>query len=403
MSSSVSWKKSKRLDPNTVSPNGMPYIIFRVSTTWRMLGILGEEPPQSIHVLSRWLQRLHINQTEDNMIPMSGTVWVDSRSVWLIHSTDSSEPDGIPVVEEEGRLKPRCRGGFRPIPCSDFIDWIPTMGLEDLVIKKITLWRSRDPPWHHEFVVVMFHPDDKYTCPNDILFPNLSERVPIQMLVATGLILRIDRGRRSSLPFGSRQIAVDVVEIMNPDADLGNCTEFWSVRTNSTSLNVEFFPAMRDLAYFLKKTMAKLGEDYHLLRRNCWSFSARLISLMSFYFLRSWCFSRNPPEAIWARQKFGGFDGFGSIIRHWSGDSMDLLDTMPWDPPNTYSSDHRTNIFEQTASKSLPWPHWFTQRLTEEIFVKFGEIFHFCMDGISFPSSCGGFGGSWRFFDRHYL
>ena len=39
------------------------------------VGILGgEEPPQSIHVLSRWLQRLNINQTEGNSIPMSGTV-----------------------------------------------------------------------------------------------------------------------------------------------------------------------------------------------------------------------------------------------------------------------------------------------------------------------------------------
>ena len=39
------------------------------------MGILGgEEPPQFIHLLSRWLQRLHISQTEDNSIPMSGTV-----------------------------------------------------------------------------------------------------------------------------------------------------------------------------------------------------------------------------------------------------------------------------------------------------------------------------------------
>ena len=171
------------------------------------------------------------------------------------------------MVEEDEKLKPRCRGGFRPIPCSDFIDWIPTVGLEDLLIKKIVLWRNRDPPWHHEFVVVMFDPDDKYTGPNDISLPNLSESVPIQSLVATGFTLRIDRGRRSPVPFGSRQIAVDVVEIMNPDADLGNCTEF--------------FPTMRDLAYFLKKTMAKLGEDYHLLRRNCWNFAARLISLLT--------------------------------------------------------------------------------------------------------------------------
>ena len=232
------------------------------------------------------------------------------------------------MVEEEGRLKPRCRGGFPPIPCSDFIDWIPTAGLEDLVIKKMVLWRSRDPPWHHEFVVVMFEPDDKYTGPNDISLPNLSERGPIQMLVATGLILRIDRGRRSSLPFGSRQIAVDVVEIMNPDSDLGNCAEFWSARVDH-SKDVEFFPTMRDLAYFLKKTMAKLGEDYHLLRRNCWSFAARLISLLTFYFICYWDLSKDRHEIIWARQKFGGFEGFGSIVRYLdSFESFDLVD-MP--------------------------------------------------------------------------
>ena len=149
------------------------------------------------------------------------------------------------------------------------------MGLEDLMIKKMALWRNRDPPWHHEFVVVTFYPD-KYTGPSDIFLPNLSETVPIQMLVATGLTLRIDRGRRSASPFGSRQIAVDVVEIMKPDADLGNCAEFWSARADR-SRDVEFFPSMRDLAYFLKKTMAKLGEDYHLLRRNCWNFAAQLM------------------------------------------------------------------------------------------------------------------------------
>ena len=221
----------------------------------------------------------------------------------------------MPVVEEDGRLKPRCPGGFRPIPCSDFIDWIPTVGLEDLVIKKIVLWRSRDPPWHHEFVVVTFEPDDKYTGPIDIFLPNLSEKVPIQKLVATGLTLRIDRGRRSPVPFGSRQIAVDVVEIMNPDANLGNCAEFWSACADR-SRDVEFFPTMRDLAYFLKNTMAKFGEDYHL-RRNCWNFAARLISLMTFYFICYWGLVEvRPPEVIWARQKFGGFDGFGSIFRH---------------------------------------------------------------------------------------
>ena len=225
----------------------------------------------------------------------------------------------MPVVEEEdGRLTPRCRGGFRPVPCSDFINWIPTVGLEDLVIKKMVLWRSRDPPWHHEFVVVMFEPDDNYTGPNDVFLPNLSEKVPIQMLVATGLTLRIDRGRRSPVPFGSRQIAVNVVEIMNPDADLGNCAEFWSARADH-SRDVEFFPTMRDLVYFLKKTMAKLGDDYHLLRRNCWNFASQLISLMTFYFIHCWDSSEDCREVIWTRQKFGGFDGFGSIARHLGG------------------------------------------------------------------------------------
>ena len=220
----------------------------------------------------------------------------------------------MPVVEEDGRLKSRCRGGFPPVPCSDFVNWIPSVGLEDLVIKKMTLWRSREPPWHHEFVVVMFDPD-KYTGPNDIFLPNLSETVPIQKLVATGLTLRIDRGRRSPVPFGSRQIAVDVVEIMNPDSDLGNCAEFWTARVDH-SKDVEFFPTMRDLAYFLMNTMAKLGEDYHLLRRNCWSFSARLISLLTFYFILCWDLSEDRPEVIWTRQKFGGFDGPLSILRH---------------------------------------------------------------------------------------
>ena len=219
------------------------------------------------------------------------------------------------VEEEDGRLKPRCHGGFRPIPCSDFIKWIPTAGLEDLMIKKIVLWRNRDPPWHHEFVVVTFEPDDKYTGPNDISLPNLSENVPMQKLVASGLTLRIDRGRRSPVPFGSRQIAVDVVEIMNPGADLGNCAEFWSAHADHCR-DVEFFPTMRDLAYFLENTMAKLGEDYHLLRRNCWNFAARLISLLTFYFFRCWCLGESRPEVIWTRQQFGGFDGFGSISRH---------------------------------------------------------------------------------------
>ena len=195
------------------------------------------------------------------------------------------------------------------------------MGLEDLLIKKIVLWRSREPPWHHEFVVVIFDPDDKYTGPNDISLPNLSDRVPIQKLVTTGLTLRIDRGRRSPVPFGSRQIAVDVVEIMNPDSDLGNCAEFWSARVDHSKV-VEFFPTMRDLAFFLMNTMAKLGEDYHLLRRNCWSFSAQLISLLIFYFFRCWCLSQ-VPEVIWTRQKFGGFDGFGSISRHLGSFAME--------------------------------------------------------------------------------
>ena len=192
----------------------------------------------------------------------------------------------------------------------------------------MVLWRSRDPPWHHEFVVVTFEPDDKYTGPNDIFLPNISESVPIQKLVASGLTLRIDRGRRSPVPFGSRQIAVDVVEIMNPDADLGNCAEFWSAHADH-SRDVEFFPTMRDIAYFLKNTMAKLGEDYHLLRRNCWSFAARLISLVTFYFFGCWSLSQNRTEVIWARQKFGGFDGTGSIERH-----LDILhlEHMPWDP-----------------------------------------------------------------------
>ena len=229
------------------------------------------------------------------------------------------------VEEEEGRLKPRCRGGFRPIPCSDFIDWIPTVGLEDLVVKKMVLWRSRDPPWHHEFVVVTFDPDDKYTGPNDIFLPNLSERVPIQKLVATGLTLRIDRGRRSPVPFGSRQIAVDVVEIMNPASDLGNCAEFWSACADHSG-DVKFFPNMRDLAYFLKITMAKLGEDYHLLRRNCWSFAARLISLLTCYFICCWDVSEDCLEVIWTRQNFGGFGGFGSMDRFL--DSLNLVD-MP--------------------------------------------------------------------------
>ena len=218
------------------------------------------------------------------------------------------------MVEEQDGLKPRCRGGFRPIPCSDFINWIRTVGLEDLVIKELVLWRNRDPPWHHEFVVVTFYPNDNYTGPNDVLLPNLSEKVPIRMLVATGLTMRFDRGRRSPLSFGSRQIAVDVVEIMNPDVDLGNCDEFWSIRADQ-SREVEFFPMMRDLAYFLKKTMLKLGEDYHLFHRNCWNFAARLISLMSFFFFRYWDLSERRPEVIWTRQKFGGFDGFGSIFR----------------------------------------------------------------------------------------
>ena len=199
------------------------------------------------------------------------------------------------------------------------------MGLEDLVIKKMVLWRSRDPPWHHEFVVVIFDPDDKYTGPNDISLPNLSERVPIQKLVSTGLTLRIDRGRRSHVPFGSRQMAVDVVEIMNPDADLGNCAEFWSACANH-SRDVEFFPTMRDLAYFLEITMAKLGEDYHLISRNCWNFADQLISLFAFFFVLCWDVSED-PEVIWARQKFGGFDGFRSnMMRHL--DSMGL-DNMP--------------------------------------------------------------------------
>ena len=73
MSSSVSWKKSKRLNSIKVSPDGMPYIILSVSTTWCTLGKGGDEP-QSIHVLSGWLERLYTNQTEDNSIPMSGTV-----------------------------------------------------------------------------------------------------------------------------------------------------------------------------------------------------------------------------------------------------------------------------------------------------------------------------------------
>ena len=216
------------------------------------------------------------------------------------------------MVEEQNRLEPRCRGGFCPIPCSDFINWIPSVGLEDLVIKELVLWRNRDPPWHHEFVVATFYPNDNYTGPNDVLLPNLSERVPIQMLVATGLTMRFDRGRRSPSSFGSRQIAVDVVEIMNPDADLGNCDEIWSIRH---SRDVEFFPMMRDLAYFLKKTMLKLGEDYHLLHRNCWYFAARLFSLMSFFFFGYWDLNEGRPEVIWIRQKFGGFDGFKSIFR----------------------------------------------------------------------------------------
>ena len=195
------------------------------------------------------------------------------------------------------------------------------MGLEDLVIKKMVLWRSRDPPWHHEFVVVIFDPDDKYTGPNDISLPNLSEKVPIQKLVAAGLTLRIDRGRRLPVPFGSRQIAIDVVEIMNPGADLGNCAEFWSARADY-SRDVEFFPTMRDLAYFLMETMAKLGEDYHLLRHNCWNFADHLISSMTFYFFRYWCLSQ-VPKVIWARQKFGGFDGFRSIVRHVDRFSME--------------------------------------------------------------------------------
>ena len=222
------------------------------------------------------------------------------------------------MVEEDGRPKPRCHGGFQPVPCSDFINWIPTVGLEDLVINKLVLWRSRDPPWHHEFVVVIFDPDDKYIGPNNIFLPNLPEKIPIQKLVATGLTLRIDRGRRSPVPFGSRQIAVDVVEIMNPDADLGNCAEFWSACADNSG-DVEFFPTMRDLAYFLENTMAKLGEDYYLLRRNCWSFAARLISLLTFYFISYWGLSKVRPNVIWTRQKFGGFDGLGSIIRHLGG------------------------------------------------------------------------------------
>ena len=193
------------------------------------------------------------------------------------------------------------------------------------MINKLVLWRSKDLPWHHEFVVIMFDPDDKYTGPIDISLPNLSERIPIRKLVTTGLTLRIDRGRRSPVPFGSRQIAVDVVEIMNPDSDLGNCAKFWSARVDHSKF-VEFFPTMRDLAYFLMNTMAKFGEDYHLLRRNCWSFSARLISLLTFYFICCWDLSEDRHEVIWARQKFGGFDGFGSIIHHL--DSIGLED-MP--------------------------------------------------------------------------
>ena len=196
------------------------------------------------------------------------------------------------------------------------------MGLEDLVIDKLILWRSRDPPWHHEFVVVMFEPDDKYTGPNDIFLPNLPKKVPLQKLVATGLTLRIDRGRRSPVPFGSRQIAVDVIEIMNPDADLGNCAEFWSVRVDH-SRDVEFFPTMRDLAYFLRNTMAKLGEDYHLLRRNCWNFAARLISLLTFYFLCCWDMSEDRLEVIWTRRKFGGFEGSQSVVHHVDGPTME--------------------------------------------------------------------------------
>ena len=223
------------------------------------------------------------------------------------------------VEEEDGRLKPRCHGGFRPIPCSDFINWIPTVGLEDLVIKEMALWRSLEPPWYHEFVVIMFHPDDKYTGPNNISLPNLSERVPIQKLISTGLTLRIDRGRRSPLPFRSRQIAVDVVEIMNPGADLGNCTVFWSARADH-SRDVEFFPTMRDLVYLLKKTMAKLGEDYHLFQSNCWNFAAHLISLLTFYFKRCWEFGEDPLRDNWPRQRLGGF-GIKSLlaIRHPDG------------------------------------------------------------------------------------
>ena len=38
------------------------------------VGILGGDETGSTHLLSRWLERLHINQTEDISIPISGTV-----------------------------------------------------------------------------------------------------------------------------------------------------------------------------------------------------------------------------------------------------------------------------------------------------------------------------------------
>jgi hypothetical protein len=170
--------------------------------------------------------------------------------------------------------------------------WASQTGIDALTIAEIDVYRSRKPPWHHEFLVFRLSPrPDVFPSPEASL-PDVSSGFDLLENLRRGLQFRVERGRASesgSNPtIHTRQAAVDSITLMQHDQLLHNSDPLFTLRnerSSSTSPALKFpAPRVFDLHSCLQFTLEILGPDYHLLHKNCWYFAAHVFTFMSFFF-----------------------------------------------------------------------------------------------------------------------
>jgi hypothetical protein len=170
--------------------------------------------------------------------------------------------------------------------------WASQTGIDALIIAEIDLYRSRKPPWHHEFLIFKICPRPDISLSPDASLPGPSSQFDLVDNIKRGLQFRVERGRAtesgSTPTVHMRQAAVDTVTLMQHDQLPLNCDPLFTLHNQYASSTSEILkiltPRVFDLHSCLQFTLEILGPDYHLLKKNCWYFAADVFTFMSFFF-----------------------------------------------------------------------------------------------------------------------